>query len=179
MALTITIKGNGTVDKVVDENSTILTAKPSDGWNFKYFQIGSDEIKDNPYSFEAVGEVKVLAAFYMSIVSYLKGKVGFDIPDATISSILSDRSIDATADIDDLSRKIKDLLYADVLMYGTTLPSSTSGVKESDGGWSYTGSTTSNSEGSKKRYYSDAQDIYAYYNDPKKARSKIKIINLW
>jgi len=117
MALTITIKGNGNVDKVVDGNSTTLTAKPSDGWNFKYFQIGSDEIKDNPYSFEAVGEVEVLATFYMSIVSYLKGKVGFEIPDSSLDSILADRGINADTDISDLTVEQRELFYADVLMW--------------------------------------------------------------
>lgn len=179
MALTITIKGNGNVDKVVDENSTTLTAKPSEGWKFKYFQIGSDEIKDNPYSFEAVGEVEVLATFYMSIVSYLKGKAGFDVPEITISAILADREVDATADIDDLTRKTKDLLFADVLMYGTTLPTTYSGTKESDGGWSYTGGSSTIQKADKERWYNAAQAIYNLYNDPKKAKSKIRIINLW
>lgn len=179
MALTITIKGNGTVDKVVDGNSTTLTAKPSEGWNFKYFQIGSDEIKDNPYSFEAVGEEEVLATFYMSIVSYLTGKAGFDVPEITINAILADREVDATADINDLTRKTKDLLFADVLMYGTTLPTTYSGAKESDGGWTHTGETSTIQKADKERWYNAAQAIYSLYNDPKKAKSSIKIVNLW
>lgn len=179
MALTITIKGNGTVDKVVDGNTTTLTAKPSEGWNFKYYKIGSDEIKDNPYSFEAVGEVEVLAAFYMSIVSYLKGKVGFDVPDATLNAILSDRGIDANTDIVELTEKQRDLLYADVLIWGATLPTTYSGVKESDGGWSHTEGSSTIQSADKKRFESIANDIYLKYNDPRKAKAKIKIINLW
>lgn len=179
MALAITIKGNGTVDKVVDGNTTTLTAKPSEGWNFKYYKIGSDEIKDNPYSFEAVGEVEVLAAFYMSIVSYLKGKVGFDVPELTINAILIDREVDSTADIDELPRRTKDLLFADVLMYGTTLPTNYSGVKDSDGGWTHTGETSTIQKADKERWYAKAQKIYSLYNDPKKAKSGIRIINLW
>lgn len=179
MALTITIKGNGTVDKVVDGNSTTLTAKPSEGWNFKYFQIGSDEIKDNPYSFEAVGEEEVLATFYMSIVSYLKGNVGFKIPDSSLDSILADRGINTDTDIYDLTVEQRELLYADVLMWGTTMPTAYSGAKESDGGWSHTGETSTIQKADKERWYNIAQEVYNRYNDPKKAKSKIKLINLW
>lgn len=179
MALTITIKGNGTVDKVVDENSTTLTAKPSEGWNFKYFQIGSDEIKDNPYSFDAVGEEEVLATFYMSIVSYLKGKVGFEISDSALNAILADRGTDSTTDISDITEKQRELLYADVLMWGATLPTTYSGAKESDGGWSHTEGSSTIQAADKKRFESIANDIYSKYNDPKRAKSKIKIINLW
>lgn len=178
MPLTITIKGNGTVDKVVDENSTTLTAKPNDEWSFKHFFDGSSIITDNPYIVTVIGDMEVTTIFYMSVSSYIKGKVGFDITDSAIDAILLERGFDGNSDVLELSSKDKDLIYADALMWGVTLPSTYSGSKDSDGGWTHTEGSSTIQASDKKRFEAIAQEIYARYNDPKKAKSKIKIVNL-
>lgn len=178
MALTITIKGNGTVDKVVDENSTTLTAKPNDEWNFKHFKTDSDTITDNPYTIEVVADFEVIATFYMTVVSYIRGKVGFEITDSAIDAILLERGVDGNTDVSDLSFEEKELLYADALMWGATLPTVYSGTKESDGGWTHTEGSSTIQASDKKRFEAIAQEIYSKYNDPKKVKSKIKIVNL-
>lgn len=178
MALTITIKGSGTVDKVVDGISITLTATPNNEWSFKYFLIGSDTVTDNPYTSDFIDIAEVIATFYMSIESYLKGKIGFVITDSAISAILTDRGIEANADINDLTEKQRELLYADVLIWGATLPTTYSGAKDSDGGWTHTGETSTIQQGDKTRFENIANAIYAKYNDKRKAKSEIKLINL-
>lgn len=115
----------------------------------------------------------------MTIEEYLKGKVGFEVTDQAISTILFDRQIEIGSNPDGLTTKQKELAYADVLMWGATRPSSYIGTKESDGGWSQTQASSTLLKSDKERFEAIANDIYAKYNDPKKTKSKIKIVNLY
>lgn len=115
----------------------------------------------------------------MTIEEYLKGRVGFDITDQAISTILLDREINAGAEVGDLTQKQKDLAYADMLMWGATRPSSYTGSKDSDGGWSRTEASSTLLKSDKERFAAIANEIYIKYNDPKRAKSKIKIVNLY
>ena len=58
----------------------------------------------------------------MIIEDWIKGKVGFDISDLSISAILADRMISALTDIDTLSTMQKELCQADALMIYVTSP---------------------------------------------------------
>lgn len=211
MNLTIDKKGKGEVDKVVDGESTTLTATPNEGWLFRHFVIkySVDVIEylrlqentelypslklyqvvdqyfvelttiDNPFTIDNPDDKHIVAVFYQSIESYLKGKAGFEITDEALDSIFIDRNIDSYSDVHDLTQKEKDLLYADVLMWGSTLPSSYTGEKESDGGWSHTSSSKTLLKSDKERFAELAKDIYAKYNDPRKSKAKIRIVNLY
>lgn len=178
MALTITIKGSGKVDKVVSEDTTTLTAIPNEEWLFKNFKIGADLVTQNPYTFAQSEDMLVVATFYLSIVSYLKGRVGFEVSETAINGILTDRNVSLDADSSDLLFKEKELLYADLLMWGATLPTSFSGAKDSDGGWSHSEGSSTIQATDKKRFEGIANEIYRKYNDSRKAKSSIIFLNL-
>lgn len=114
----------------------------------------------------------------MTIESYLRGLVGFDITDEALESILFDRNIIANTDAATLTRKHKDLLYADTLMWAATKPSSYTGTKESDSGWSYTAGSSTLLKSDKERFEEIANSIYDRYDDERKAQTDIRIINL-
>lgn len=114
----------------------------------------------------------------MTIESYLRGLVGFDITDEALESILFDRDVSSDTDITTLTRKQKDLLYADMLMWAATRPSSYTGTKESDGGWSRTEGSSTLLKSDKERFEELANNIYDRYDDDRKAQSDIRIIKL-
>ena len=114
----------------------------------------------------------------MTVEEYLRGKVGFEVTDEAIGTILVDRGVTVGVDVSTLISKDKELLYADILMWAATRPSSYTGSKDSDNGWSHTEASSTLLKSDKERFESIANGIYAKYNDPKRRKSKINIINL-
>lgn len=178
MALEINIKGEGKVDKVVVGNTATLTATAESSWTFKNYTIGSEMVTTNPYSFTLTGTDEVLATFYVTIEDYLRGLVAFDVPDSALNSIRVFRNISKGADVVELSQRQKDLAYADLLMWASSNPSSYTGEKQSDGGWSQTGASKTLTATDKRRFEDQARSIYKQYGDPRYS-SSIKIVNLW
>ena len=177
MAIQIDIKGEGRVEKLEDNNRVILTALPSDAWSFKYFSISGVQKTDNPIEVDkTIEDVEVV--FYVSIEDYLKGMVGFDVPTSTINSIRINREITKGSDVAELSDKDKDLAYADLLMWASTNPSSYTGSKQSDGGWTQTEASKTLNASDKKSFRSMAMDIYKRYGD-RRYTPKVRIRNLW
>ena len=177
MAIQIDIKGEGRVEKLEDNNRVILTALPSDAWSFKYFSISGVQKTDNPIEVDkTIEDVEVI--FYVSIEDYLKGMVGFDVPASTINSIRINRKITKGSDVAELSDKDKDLAYADLLMWASTNPSSYTGSKQSDGGWTQTEASKTLNASDKKSFRSMAMDIYKRYGD-RRYTPKVRIRNLW
>lgn len=177
MAIQIDIKGEGRVEKLEDNNRVILTALPSDAWSFKYFSISGVQKTDNPIEVDkTIEDVEVI--FYVSIEDYLKGMVGFDVPASTINSIRINREITKGSDVAELSDKDKDLAYADLLMWASTNPSSYTGSKQSDGGWTQTEASKTLNASDKKSFRSMAMDIYKRYGD-RRYTPKVRIRNLW
>lgn len=177
MAIQIDIKGEGRVEKLEDNNRVILTALPSDAWSFKYFSISGVQKTDNPIEVDkTIEDVEVI--FYVSIEDYLKGMVGFDVPVSTINSIRINREITKGSDVVELSDKDKDLAYADLLMWASTNPSSYTGSKQSDGGWTQTEASKTLNASDKKSFRSMAMDIYKRYGD-RRYTPKVRIRNLW
>lgn len=115
----------------------------------------------------------------MIITAYLKGKVAFEVTDEAISTTLEDREIEETSDSTSLTLKEKELLYADLLVWGTTKASSTTGEKKTHGGFSHTGrSETFRNPAS---WSIEANRIYKKYGDPKYVSQATitDISNLW
>ena len=178
MELTINIKGKGTVENVVVVNSATLTATPEKSWLFKYFLIGDIQHLANPYTFDYDGtDLVVDSIFYIPIESYLRGLVAFDVPDSAINANLVYRSIAFNSDSVDLTEKQRDLLYADILRWASTSPSSYTGKKESDGGWSTTGESKTISSADKKRFAVEANDIYIKYGDIRRSNANIRVFS--
>ena len=79
-------------------------------------------------------------AVSITIEQYLRGKVGYDIPDNAIASILVDRGIEVGTNVSELNTdsatntKLKDLCTADLYLYCASTPSTISSHREQDGG---------------------------------------------
>ena len=101
----------------------------------------------------------------MLLKDYLKNMVSFEVPDATISCILELRGATVSTEFSSSDLKTAELSLADVLMYGATLPSSKSGAKDSDGGWSHTESNVSISALDKAGFRQRASVLYKKYGE--------------
>jgi len=71
----------------------------------------------------------------MTIEQYLRGKVDFNLTDATLASILFDRGVAEGADVTTVTEQQRDLCLADLYMFLATSSTSSSSEVESDGGW--------------------------------------------
>ena len=177
MTIQIDIKGEGRVEKLEDNKNIILTALPFDAWSFKHFIIDGVEETNNPLKVDKTTE-GIEAIFYVAIEDYLKGMVGFEITASTLNAIHINREIAKGADVAELSNKDKDLAYADLLMWASTNPSSYTGSKQSDGGWTQTEASKTLNASDKKSFRSMAMDIYKRYGD-RRYTPKVRIRNLW
>lgn len=101
----------------------------------------------------------------MIITTYLKGKVAFEVTDEAISVTLSDREISDVADSGSLTLQQKELLYADLLMWGSTKASSTTGEKKTHGGFSHTAKSETFRDPADWKI--EANRIYKKYGDNK------------
>jgi len=78
---------------------------------------------------------------FLTIDTYLRGKVGYEIPDSAIASILVDRGISSGTEVNSLSQdsdeniKIRELCTADLYLYCASTPSTISSSRDNDGGW--------------------------------------------
>ena len=74
-------------------------------------------------------------AVVYTIDQYLRGKVDYDIPEATLLAIMADRGIIPGMALSDLSEMQKDLSLADLYMWLAGTSVSSTGEYESDAGW--------------------------------------------
>jgi len=158
------IIGLGKVSSTVSGSNITYTAVPSKGYSLKYWSTATENYADNPLTVENSVEI-VSVTFYYSILEYLKSMVAFEVPDTTLYSLLSKRGVSPQADIVDLDDKTKDLLYADVLIWGSTIPSTYGSVVDSDGGWTHQEGASTINAADKKRFESIANDIYRRYGE--------------
>lgn len=100
-----------------------------------------------------------------TIETWLRGKVDFDIPDATIMAILFDNEVSQGEPVNSTSEKQRDLCLADLLMWLSSSSTSSSGEYISDGGWSHQKSAKQvvDRAGLIKR----AQELYAKWDSDK------------
>ena len=120
----------------------------------------------------------------LTIEQYLRGKVGYDIPDTAIASILVDRGISAGTDVSALSAdsfentKLRELCTADLYMYCASTPSTISSKREHDGGWTSESGGTQHSAYDARQLRAAAQAIYDKYGVTVVTTSTIRIIDL-
>lgn len=171
------IVGIGKTESTVSGGNTTYGALPADGYSFKYWVIGGENKTDNPITLPTGTEITSVV-FYYDIMNYLKGMVAFDIPDANLYPILKRRNIEPDTDTDDMDDETKELLYADVLIWGSTLPSTYGNISESDGGWTHQEGSATTNAADKKRFESIANEIYRRYGDSK-FKGDIRIVSLW
>lgn len=68
-----------------------------------------------------------------NIITWLKNRVGYDIPKGTLENIVLERGLRDVSDYADLSEKDKDVLLADLLFYLWTCPTQTASKSWSHG----------------------------------------------
>ena len=120
----------------------------------------------------------------LTIEEYLRGKVGYEIPDNAIASILTDRGIPESSDVTSLSddasenTKLRELCTADLYLYCASTPSTISSHKEQDGGWTLESGGTQHSAYDARQLRAMAQSIYDKYGETTSTTNYIKIVNL-
>lgn len=123
-------------------------------------------------------------AVTLTIENYLRGKVGYTIPDEAIASILSDRNIAVGTDVSALSedplenKKIKELCTADLYIYCANTPSTISSNKDSDGNWSVESGGVQHSAYDSRKLRELAKAIYDRYGESVSIESIVNIIDL-
>lgn len=166
MDVKVVIIGDGVVTgagthSMGDEVS--LLATPS---SFSHFLRGEEIITTNPYVFEAPdSDVEISAVFIVSLESYLKASVGFNLPDAALMKIRVDRGLAIGLDVSTLSQQVRDLCFADCLMYGVNSPSQVQGAKDSDFGYSHQEASGTLSITDKRLIRAQANAIYKKYGE--------------
>lgn len=170
MDVSINISGEGSATgagsySMGDE--VTLKATPSPGVEFNCFQIGESIITQNPYVFtvETSEDISLIAVFVITLEGYLRAGVGFEIPDATLMKIRIDRGILRNQDITTIPVQLRDLAFADCLMYGSNLPSQVQKSKDSDNGWSHDSGSLTMSVSDKRDLRKQARSIYKQYGD--------------
>lgn len=101
----------------------------------------------------------------MTVNEYIRGLVAFEVPLEASNALLLSRGIDGEMTASELTQKQRDLIYADLLMYGITKPSSSGGEKKAHGGFSHT--TKSETFTYRDDWFKMAMSIYKKYGDPK------------
>ena len=100
-----------------------------------------------------------------SIETWLRGKVDYEIPDATLMAILFDNEIAQGTDVSHTTEMQRDLCLADLLMWLSSSSATTSGERISDGGWSH--QKASKQVVDRAGLIKKAQDLYAKWNSDK------------
>ena len=109
-------------------------------------------------------KIPLLFIFIMTISDYLTGKVAFTVDPSAVLTICADRGCISTDDVSQLNQQTKDLLFADILKWGYTKPSTVVGAQQKHGNFTLTAQGESFSE--KRKYLNMANVIYKKYNDP-------------
>lgn len=104
------------------------------------------------------------------IEDYLRGKVGFEIPDNALNAIFADRGISNGDVVSGLDKRTLDLATADLYMYCASTPSVKGSTEDAHGGWRHKDGGWESSAYDKRNLRQMANDIYAYYGE--KANSK-------
>lgn len=113
------------------------------------------------------------------IEDYLRGKVGFEIPDNAIYSIFADRNITQGSYVSDLDKRTIDLATADLYMYCASTPSVKGYTEDSHGNWKHKEGGWESSAFDKRNLRQMANDIYARYDEIASSKSStFKFIQL-
>lgn len=115
-----------------------------------------------------------------TIETWLKGMVDYDLPDATLKSILFNNKVEEGTRAADVSERLRDLCLADLLMWLATSSSATSGEYVSDGGWQHQKSNKNVVDRTGLR--ARAEQLYRKWNSPKVSEmsvSKMVFKNLY
>lgn len=116
----------------------------------------------------------------LTIKTYLKSRIAFDVPDSVLDSICAYRKVVVDAEVHSVSIEAQELCYADLLSWAATTPSSITGAKDSDAGWKHEEESKTLSITDKKDMRAEANAIYKAYGDGryKKGSGFMKVFNI-
>ena len=115
----------------------------------------------------------------LTIERYLRGKVGFEVPDNALESIFADRNILMGDVVENLDRRTLDLATADLYMYCASTPSVKGSTEDSHGGWKHKEGGWESSAYDKRNLRQMANEIYSQYGEKTVAKTgTIKFIQL-
>ena len=119
----------------------------------------------------------------LTIEQYLRGKVGYTIPDDAIAAILLEREITSGTDASLLgadnteTKRLRDLCTADLYVYCSVTPSVLSSKKDSDGNWTSESGGSTNTAYDARQLKQMAEEIYDTYGKKKKKKNVIRFIH--
>lgn len=114
----------------------------------------------------------------LPIEQYLRGTVGFDIPDLAINAILVKRQIEANTMVSTMTEKDIDLSTADLYMYCASTPSVKGVTIDAHGSWKHQEGGWESSAFDKRNLRKMANDLYAKWGEKTGENSAFRIIRL-
>lgn len=114
----------------------------------------------------------------LPIEQYLRGTVGFEIPDAAILTILTKRQIEEQTKVSCLDERQLDLATADLYMYCASAPSSKGATNDSHGSWKHQEGGYECSVSDKRNLRKMAYALYSKWGEEAGVSSAFKIIRL-
>ena len=96
---------------------------------------------------------------------YVFGCVNFAIPQEGVDCVLGERKIEASKPYEELEKKDKELLKADIYVWICMGPSKINSTSDSDNGWSHSEGGYTLSDDDKDRMLKYAKAIYEKYDE--------------
>lgn len=115
----------------------------------------------------------------LAIENYLRGKVGFEIPDNALATIFADRGLYMGDIVEGIDKRTLDLATADLYMYCASTPSVKGSTEDAHGSWKHKEGGWESSAYDKRNLRQMANDIYARYGEITSAKTgTFKMIQL-
>lgn len=108
---------------------------------------------------------------------YLAGSVNFPVPEEALVSIMIKRGVDPDTPYSEVEEKLRDLLYADLLVWAAMGVSRLGAVSDSDNGWSHSDGGYTLSESDKKRLLAEANGIYDKYDEETTMATRVRVVD--
>lgn len=176
--LNVNIQGKGEVSgsTLIVGSEATLSATPADGYSFKGWIVDGMLVVDNPFVFQ-VETLPITALFYVSVASYLRGLVGFEVDDNVLRSIHIKRGVDPDSDVASVEPSKLELAEADIYVWRASVASSVIGEENSDNGWKHKAGGWEMSVSDKRHYMSMANNLYRKNGEALRG-SILRIFNL-
>ena len=113
----------------------------------------------------------------LTLERYLRGCVGFTVPDDMIMAVAAKRGLSISTTVADLEEKELDLAEAELLYRGLTLPSVRGSIEDADGNWKHKEGQTEIWVNDKKMMLERANDLRVKWGEEPYARREIKIMS--
>lgn len=100
-----------------------------------------------------------------TVEDYLFGCVNFAVPDEAVDYLLGERDINAGTPLEELEKKDRELLKADLYVWICMGPGKVNSTSDSDNGWSHSEGGYTLSDDDKDRMLAYAKAIYDKYDE--------------